>query len=298
MKILLIGKDGQIGKYLFNTLKYNHDVFPLGRKECDLLIKDEIISVFNNISVDLVINTAAYTDVDKAEKDEKKVFLINSDAVKIISMFTKENNIPFINYSTDYVFDGRNNKGYLEEDKEMPLNVYGRSKLSGEKNTKINNKHIIIRTSSVFSLSGDNFIKKIISLAENQDSLNVVNDQIVTPTSAKLISNVTNKLISYIEECENRDIFGTYHLVAQGSCSWYDYAKVIVAEVLKNGYPIQTSLERIYAISSEDYKSAAKRPKNAVLSINKIKSLLSMEIPRWEDDVKSVIQDIIKKKTN
>ena len=188
MKILLIGKDGQIGKYLFNTLKYNHDVFPLGRKECDLLIKDEIISVFNNISVDLVINTAAYTDVDKAENDEKKAFLINSDAVKIISILTKENNIPFINYSTDYVFDGQNNKEYLEEDKENPLNVYGRSKLSGEKNTKINEKHVIIRTSSVFSLSGNNFIKKIINLAENQDRLNVVNDQIITPTSTELIS--------------------------------------------------------------------------------------------------------------
>ena len=295
MKIILIGKDGQIGKSLFNILKGRHEILPLGKKECNLLIKDEITSIFNNIKADLVINSAAYTDVDKAESDRKKVFSINSDAVHIISSLTKKHNIPFINYSTDYVFDGESNKKYSEEDTANPINIYGESKLDCEENTKINDQHIIIRTSSVFSLYGNNFINKIIDSAKKKDSLDVVNDQFITPTSSEFISNVTDILIRNMENYKNNDIYGTYHVVANGSCSWYDYAKVIIAEVLKNNYPVKTNLESIYAVSSSNYESIAKRPKNAVLSTNKIRSLLSVEITQWEDDVKSAVKGIIKK---
>jgi len=296
MKIVLIGKDGQIGKSLFNILKGRHEILPLGKKECNLLIKDEITSIFNNIKADLVINSAAYTDVDKAESDKNRVFSINSDAVHIISSLTKKHNIPFINYSTDYVFDGESNKKYSEEDIENPINIYGKSKLDSEENTKINDQHIIIRTSSVFSLSGNNFINKIIDLAEKKDRLDIVDDQFITPTSSEFISSVTDLLITHIEKYKNNDVYGTYHVVAGGSCSWYDYAKVIISEVLKNNYPVKTNLESIYAISSRDYNSIAKRPPNAVLSTNKIKSFLSVEIPKWENDVKSTIKGIIKRK--
>ena len=296
MKILLIGKDGQIGKSLFNVLKGSHEIFPLGRKECDLQNKNEIISVFNNIKVDMVINAAAYTDVNQAERDPKKAFLINSDAIETISLITKNNNIPLIHYSTDYVFDGIKNKKYLEEDKENPLNIYGKSKLFGERNTRINDKHIIIRTSRVFSKSCNNFISKIINLAEKKDKLDIVNNEISTPTSSDFISKVTSNLISYMCEHQNKNIFGTYHLVAEGSCSWYDYAKVIVEEALKLDYPLKINSDSIYAISSNDFKSVAERPKNSVLCTNKIKSLLSVDMPQWEDDVRSATRDIIKTK--
>ena len=296
MKILLIGKDGQIGKSLFNALKGSHEIFPLGRKECDLQNKNEIISVFNNTKVDIVINAAAYTDVDKAESDPKKVFLINSDAIETISLLTKNNGIPLIHYSTDYVFDGKKNKKYLEDDEENPINIYGESKLFGEKYTKFNDKHIIIRTSRVFSASGNNFISKIINLAETKDKLDIVSDQIATPTSSEFISKITSNLISYMGEHPNINIFGTYHLVADGSCSWYDYAKVIVEEALKLDYPLKVDVDSIYAVLSNDFKSNAKRPKNSVLCTSKIKSLLSFEMPWWEDDVRRATRDIIKNK--
>ena len=296
MKILLIGKDGQIGKSLFNILKDSHDISPLGKKECDLRNKDEIISIFNDIKVDMVVNAAAYTDVDKAESDQKKAFSINSDAVETISLLTKKNNIPLIHYSTDYVFDGKKNKKYLEDDEKNPINIYGKSKLSGEKNTKINDKHIIIRTSRVFSVSGNNFISKILDLAEKKNKLSIVNNEIATPTSSDFISNVTSNLISYMSKPQGKDVFGTYHLVAEGFCSWYDYAKVIVDEALKYDYPLKVNANSVYAISSSDFKSNAKRPKNSVLCTNKIKSLLTVEMPYWEDDVRSATRDIIKTK--
>ena len=296
MKILLIGKDGQIGKSLFNILKNNHEVTPLGKKECDLQNKNEIISAFNTIESDLVINAAAYTDVDKAESHSNEAFLINSDAIEIISSLTKNNNIPLIHYSTDYVFDGLKSVKYTEGDKEKPINIYGKSKLSGEKFAKLNDKHIIIRTSRVFNSSGNNFITKIIDLAEKKYQLNIVNDQISTPTSSTLISNVTNNLISHMEKNKNCDVFGTYHLVADGSCSWYDYAKVVVEEVLKNKYPLKTDLSSIYPVPSNDFKSIAERPKKTVLCTKKIKSLLMFEISEWEYDVKIAIRDIIKNK--
>jgi len=296
MKIILIGKDGQIGKSLFNTLKDHHEVFSFGKKECNLLIKDEIISILNNTKADLVVNAAAYTDVDKAESNKNEAFFINSDANRIISLLTKKHNIPFINYSTDYIFDGNSENKYSEEEIANPINIYGKSKLDGEQHTKINDQHIIIRTSSVFSLSGNNFINKIIDLAEKKDRLDIVDDQFITPTSSEFISKVTDLLIRYIEKHENNDVYGTYHVVAGGSCSWHDYAKLIISEVLKNNYPIKTNLDSICAISSSDYKSIAKRPLNAVLSTNKIESFLSVGIPEWENDVKSTIKGIIRRK--
>ena len=291
MKILLIGKDGQIGKSLLNVLKDEHEVIPLGKKDCDLQNKEEIILVFKNLKVDLVIIAAAYTNVEKAENEPDKVFSINSNSIETISILTKQYNIPIIYYSTDYVFDGKSSKEYLEEDKLNPINIYGKSKLSGEKNVRINKKFIIIRTSRVFSDSKNNFITKIINLAKKEENLSIVSDEIATPTSSDLISKVTLKLINYMNRYKNKNIFGVYHVVAEGSCSWYDYCTLIVDELIKNKFSIKINLNNISSISSKNYKTNAIRPKNSVLSNNKIKTLLSIELPNWEDDVKKSIKD-------
>ena len=296
MKILLIGKDGQIGKSLLNVLRDEHEVIPLGKKDCNLQNKEEIILVFKNLKVDLVIIAAAYTNVEKAENESDKAFSINSHSIETIAILTKQYNIPIIYYSTDYVFDGKSSKEYSEEDNLNPINIYGKSKLSGEKNVRINKKFIIIRTSRVFSDSKNNFITKIINLAKKEENLSIVSDEIATPTSSDLISKVTHKLINYMNKYKNKNIFGVYHVVAEGSCSWYDYCTLIVDELLKNKFSIKINLNNISSITSKNYKTNAIRPKNSVLSNKKIKKLLSIELPNWEDDVKKSIKDIINKK--
>lgn len=298
MKILLIGKNGQIGKSLYNYLKESHEIQALERNDCNLLDEAEIKKVLSDVEAELIINAAAYTNVEKAENDTAKVFLTNSNAVKVISILSKEKKIPIINFSTDYVFDGNNKEKYIEEDKTNPLNVYGKSKMFGEKYTKMNDKHIIIRTSRVYSPFGSNFIRKIIKLAEKEKELKVINDQIGTPTSSELISRVVSNLIDKFGAYKEEEIYGIYHVVAEGSCSWYDYTKLIIKEALKNGHRLEVGLENIHAISSEDFKSSTNRPKNSVLSTDKIKSLLSIDMPDWKEDVKKTIKIIIKDKDN
>ena len=294
MKILLFGKNGQIGKSLYKILKNKHNILALGRKECDFTIEGEISKIFNNLNIDLVINAAAYTDVDLAEKNSDEAYLINSNSLKVISAITKKIGIPIISYSTDYVFDGNSKNKYNEESKPNPINLYGKTKLLGEENLKTNDKYIIIRTSRVFSNSGNNFINKILTLAKKNNELKIVNDQIATPTSSDYISKITSKLIDYMEKNDNKIKYGIYHITARGSCSWHDYAKFIIEVALKNGHDLKVDLDRIYAIPSVNFKSNASRPKNSVLSTKKIESLLSIEVPKWEKDVITTIEKIIK----
>ncbi len=296
MKILLIGKNGQIGRSLHNILKEKHKIVAIGREDCDLSNELEVQRLLKNLKIDLIINSAAYTNVEEAESNSKKVFLINSNAVKIISIFAKEKKIPTINFSTDYVFDGIKIEKYNEVDNMNPLNIYGKSKMFCENNAKINDKHIIIRTSRVHSPFGSNFINKIITLAEKKDELKVVNDQIGTPTSSELIAKVIHTMIDKFDFQNDNHIYGTYHVVAKGSCSWYDYARFIVEKVLDNGLRLKSNLNNILEISSEDFKSNAIRPKNSILSTQKIELLLSLDLPEWKNDVKKTIELIINKK--
>lgn len=293
MKILLFGKNGQIGKSLYKTLKEKHDVLAVGRKECDLTKEKEIFRLFSNLNVHLVINAAAYTDVDSAENNSEEAFLVNCNALKLISKITEEMCIPIISYSTDYVFDGKKKGEYKENSLTKPINIYGQTKLLGEENLKLNSKHIIIRTSRVYSIYGNNFIKKILLLAEKNSELKVVSDQFGTPTSSDFISIVTSRLIDYM--LNDNFNYGIYHLTAKGSCSWYEYARLIIDVALKNGHNLKTDLNKIYAVSSRDFKSNASRPKNSVLSTKKIQSLLSVEIPNWKNDVRKITNDIINK---
>lgn len=293
MKILLFGKNGQIGKSLYKILKEKHDVLAVGRKECDLTKEKEIFRLFSNLNVHLVINAAAYTDVDSAENNSEEAFLVNCNALKLISKITEEMCIPIISYSTDYVFDGKKKSEYKENSLTKPINIYGQTKLLGEENLKLNSKHIIIRTSRVYSIYGNNFIKKILLLAEKNSELKVVSDQFGTPTSSDFISIVTSRLIDYM--LNDNFNYGIYHLTAKGSCSWYEYARLIIDVALKNGHNLKTDLNKIYAVSSRDFKSNASRPKNSVLSTKKIQSLLSVEIPNWKNDVRKITNDIINK---
>jgi len=293
MKILLFDKNGQIGKSLYKILKEKHDVLAVGRKECDLTKEKEIFRLFSNLNVHLVINAAAYTDVDSAENNSEEAFLVNCNALKLISKITEEMCIPIISYSTDYVFDGKKKGEYKENSLTKPINIYGQTKLLGEENLKLNSKHIIIRTSRVYSIYGNNFIKKILLLAEKNSELKVVSDQFGTPTSSDFISIVTSRLIDYM--LNDNFNYGIYHLTAKGSCSWYEYARLIIDVALKNGHNLKTDLNKIYAVSSRDFKSNASRPKNLVLSTKKIESLLSVEIPNWKNDVRKITNDIINK---
>ena len=281
MKIVLIGKDGQIGKSLFNILKGRHEILPLGKKECNLLIKDEITSIFNNIKADLVINSAAYTDVDKAESDRKKVFSINSDAVHIISSLTKKHNIPFINYSTDYVFDGESNKKYSEEDIENPINIYGKSKLEGELVlNQLASNWCIARTSTPFGIHNTkkSFPLWIKENLEAKKEISVLTDQFTSPT---YVPNLSKMLI----EIAIRQIIGIIHVSGATRISRYALAELVADKLhLDKNFLIPTKID--------DMNWKAKRPKDSSLDVSLAGEILNEQPQKIEQSIELFINEL------
>jgi len=227
MRILLLGKNGQVGRALQNSLMTCGELIAIGRDDLDLVNLEKLSETLNNIKPDIIVNASAYTSVDKAESFSSLSYMINTSVVKTIAEYSRDNNALFIHYSTDYVFDGTKSTSYLEDDKPNPLNVYGKSKLAGE-NAILDSKclALIFRTSWVISTHGNNFIKTILRLAQNQDNLNVVNDQFGSPTSAALIAEVTIK--SIIAFKSNNIELGVYNLTASGYTTWYKLAVFII----------------------------------------------------------------------
>ena len=212
MKILLTGKEGQVGFALHKKLMSLGEVVATGRHELDLSNPEAIKAFINKIQPDIIINPAAYTQVDKAESEKLLAHQINAIAPKVLAEKASELNIPIIHFSTDYVFDGLKKEPYLETDKVNPQSVYGQTKWEGEEAVRQYKKHIILRTSWVFSAHGQNFVKTILKLTQEKTSLNVVSDQIGTPTSSEVLADVTYKIVEAIFNDPNFKDFGTYHM--------------------------------------------------------------------------------------
>lgn len=297
MNILLLGKDGQVGFELQRSLSLIGNLKSCNRLEVNLLDIESITSVISKFQPDIIVNAAAYTAVDKAEEDFITAYKINSDAVSLIAHEAKKNNSWLIHYSTDYVYDGKKSDPYLETDKTSPLNKYGLTKLDGEEAVRSSGcKHMIFRTSWVYSLTGKNFIKTILSLAREKDELSIVSDQIGAPTSAELIADVTMLCLrDIISDVDNSDKFsGLYHLSALGEVSWYEIAKFILEEISVNGIKTQLLLDKLLPINSNQFKSAAVRPKNSRLNTDKLKNTFNIYLPNWKYSVKRLINEIIK----
>ncbi len=279
--ILVTGANGQLGseiKYLSPSVNSNFLFTDI--EELDITCPDDVKAFFSSQNIDFVVNCAAYTAVDKAEEEKEQADLINHKAAQNLAKVSKEFKAKLIHISTDFVFDGNSSIPYTETDKTNPLSVYGRTKLAGEKTVlKDGGELIILRTSWLYSSYGNNFVKTMIRLTKERDSLGIVSDQIGTPTYARDLAET----ILFIINSENFQP-GIYHYSNEGTASWYDFAQAIVemAGIKCHIYPIKTS----------QYPTPAKRPQYSLLNRAKIKSVYNIDILDWKKSLEFCIKII------
>ncbi|MBI0170108.1 MULTISPECIES: dTDP-4-dehydrorhamnose reductase [Bartonella] len=280
MKILVTGKNGQVAQSMLHSTQDGVEIVALGRPELDITDKISIEKAVQVYKPDIVVNAAAYTAVDKAETEIQEAFSVNRDGARNVAEIARDNGLPIIHISTDYVFNGQNENGYKEDDAPGPLNVYGLSKLEGEWGVmEANPNHIILRTAWVYSQFGNNFVKTMIRLAQTHDEINVVSDQWGTPTSADFIANniitIGKQVTGKIPPQNWRGIF---HLVPDGKTNWADFARKIFNSTT-------TANERnvvVHSIPSIAYKTACVRPANSLLNNIKTKTCFSLKFQTWD----------------
>jgi dTDP-4-dehydrorhamnose reductase len=295
MKILLTGKHGQVGFELQRALDPLGEIYAVGYAECDLADASALSALVRSVEPDLIVNSAAYTAVDKAESEPELAHAINAVAPGVLGEEAAKQNAWVVHYSTDYVFDGTKLGAYTEDDLTNPQNVYGRTKRDGEIALQASGaRHLIFRTSWVVGAHGSNFAKTILRLALERESLNVVADQYGAPTSAALLADVTALVVRQRQrEGDERFPFGSYHLVAGGETTWYEYARFVVSEALAAGRPLKLTPDAIRAIPSSEYPTAAKRPTNSRLDTDKLRKNFGFELPDWQCGVRHILQQIL-----
>jgi len=282
MKILLTGKTGQVGGELNNILKDMGELVSVEREQLDLSKIDSIEPAVLDIQPDIIINAAAYTAVDKAEEEPELAMTVNGVAPGVLAEAAKKVGASLIHYSTDYVFDGRSDIPYREEDATCPLSIYGESKLAGEKNiAETGIPYLILRTSWVYSLQGKSFLRTIKKLAAEKDTLRIVDDQIGAPTWAGSIALATRKILEQcVRDKSEPSLSGIFHLTCQGQSSWHGFAK----EILDLSGASQNT--QLVPIPTSDYPTPATRPPYSLLCNNKIKKAFAFEMPHWHDALK------------
>ena len=282
MKILITGTHGQVGHALIQNLT-EHELVGLTRQDCDLSNLDQIKQTIDQHQPDLIINSAAYTKVDQAEDEPELSFLINRDVPRVIAEKAREYRIPFIHFSTDYVFDGEKNVAYVETDPTNPLGIYGQSKCAGEEAVQaVGGLHYILRTSWVYSNRGQNFYLTMRRLSHEREEIKVVSDQIGVPTSSTFIAEQIKKMIPQLRENNT----GLYHLVPQESCSWFDFAKQIIGQTNHH-----FNLKHLYPIASHSFKTRAQRPKHSLLNNHKIQQTFMLKFEHWHNGLERVINE-------
>ena len=272
--VLVTGSNGQLGSEIKELSKeYSYNFFFTDRNNIDITSKESIKEFCQINNINVIINCAAYTAVDKAQSDEINADLINRKAVKKLALVSQELNIKLIHISTDYVFDGKNFKPYCEEFQTNPQSIYGKTKLDGENEMRdINPKNsIIIRTSWVYSYYGNNFVKTMLRLGKEKEELGVIFDQVGTPTYAK---HLATTILDILPKIENSKV-EIYNYSNEGVLSWYDFAKEIMKMAKLNC--------KVKAIETYQYPTPAKRPHFSLLNKSKIKSIFNIEIPYWKD---------------
>lgn len=282
--VLVMGANGQLGKALSDiVVDDNGTSFQfISRQELDLSDVDAIEAFFENKSIDVVVNCAAYTAVDKAELELDLANAINHLAVKKVADVCKRKEISLIHISTDYVFNGESFKPYTEIDAPDPKNVYGETKLNGELAIKkINPNGIIIRTSWVYYKAGNNFVKTMLRLGNERNELNVVSDQIGTPTYAGDLAETIISIINHADFKSRKIESSLYHFSNEGVASWYDFAKAI--------FELRNIDCEINPIDTSGYPTPAKRPQYSVMSKTKIKKDFGVNVPYWRDSLKKML---------
>jgi dTDP-4-dehydrorhamnose reductase len=294
MKILLLGKNGQVGWELQRALAPLGQVYALDRSHptlCgDLGHLDRLAQTIRELAPNIIVNAAAYTAVDLAESETDLAHQINSLAPQILAREAALLDAWLVHYSSDYVFNGSGLWAWKETDTPAPLNHYGKSKLDGEQAIESSLcKHLIFRTSWVYGAKGNNFVKTMLRLAEERDTLNIVNDQIGAPSGAELLADMTAHALRVA--LENSHVSGLYHLAPQGETSWYDYAKFVINEAAQQGKNIK--VKTIKPILSSDYHTPAQRPCNSRLNTSLFSKTFGLYLPPWELGVKRMINEFL-----
>ena len=298
MKILLLGKNGQVGWQLQRALAPLGEIVALERKDAggDLADPQGLAAAVRAAKPQVIVNAAAYTAVDKAESEPQLARLINTEAPAALAREAAASGALLVHYSTDYVFDGSGSAPWQESDATGPLNVYGATKLAGEQAIAASGcAHLTFRTSWVYAAHGDNFIKTMLRRAATRERLTVIDDQKGAPTGAELIADVTAHAIS--QTLQQPAKAGLYHLTAAGEASWFDYAQYVLA-LARQARPqgVKTAAGGVQPIASSQYPAAARRPLNSRLDTRRLQAAFGLQMPPWQQGVTRVLREILESK--
>ena len=296
MKILLFGKNGQVGWELQRSLAPLGEVIALGTTSqdyCgDFTDLAGISETIKTIKPDVIVNAAAHTAVDKAESEPELARTINALAPAVLAKESARLNALMIHYSTDYVFDGSGDKPWLESDQTSPLSIYGATKLEGEQLIQASGcRHLIFRTSWVYGARGGNFAKTMLRLAKERDSLKVIDDQIGAPTGADLLADVTAHAIRTARR--NPEVSGLYHLVAGGETSWHGYASFVLDYARRAGIDLKVATDAVQAVPTSAFPTPAKRPHNSRLNTEKLQNTFDLHLPHWQAGVTRMLAEVL-----
>jgi dTDP-4-dehydrorhamnose reductase len=291
MRILLTGAGGQLGRELRPKLAMLGELFPADRSLCDLSSPQSIRTAVAQARPTVIVNAAAYTAVDQAEGQRELAYAVNRDGARLLAEEARELGAMFVHYSTDYIFDGRKQAPYREEDATAPLNVYGASKLASEREiAAVGGRYLILRTSWVYGPAGKNFLLTMRRLAREREELRVVDDQVGAPTSTLQLADATGSLVRRFAESGAGEFpSGIYHATAAESVSWCGFARAIVRAVSERE---KLEVKRIVAISTEEYPTPARRPLNSVLSNEKFERTFGFRLGDWQTGMAEVIREL------
>jgi dTDP-4-dehydrorhamnose reductase len=293
--ILILGSNGQVGWELQRALAPLGRVIACDRQRGNLEDLAGLRALVETERPSIIVNAAAYTAVDKAETDTERAHRVNAEAVGLLAELANELGAWLVHYSTDYVFDGREDQAFREDDTPAPLNAYGRTKLAGEQAIRASGcRHLIFRTSWVFAARGANFAKTMLRLAGERDELRIIADQIGAPTSAELIADITAQALGQLQSHPQPDsLSGLYHLAAGGEVSWHGYARFVIAEAARMGLPLRTDAEHVLPIMTHEYPLPAPRPPNSRLDTSRLRSTFGLTLPDWQFHVRRLLVELI-----
>jgi len=291
MKILVTGSEGQLGwELLRQGPELGFEILPADLPEVDITDSDQISQLLQRGNPSLVINAAAYTNVDQAETDQAAAFAVNRDGPAVLARQCGINKIPLIHVSTDFVFDGLKKRPYLESDPVAPIGVYGQSKAAGEKQVRTHlNAHIIVRTAWLYGVHGHNFVKTMLRLARERETISVVADQYGCPTSAFDLAEALLHIAGRIRD-DAPIAFGTYHYCGQGEASWFDFTREII-KIAESYGPVKTAL--VKPITTAEFPTAAARPPYSVLDCGLIEKQFGITPGPWRDSLKITLNRIL-----
>ena len=300
MRILLLGKNGQVGWELQRSLALLGDVVALdfdspGPLKADFSLPESLAATVQAVAPQIIVNAAAHTAVDRCESEPERARALNAEAPAVLARAAREHGATLVHYSTDYVFDGSGSSPWREGDATGPLSVYGATKLAGEEAIRKSGcAHLVLRTSWVHSARGGNFARTMLKLGSEREALSIVHDQVGAPTSAELLADSTATMLRRLQL--EPALAGTYHVAAAGECSWYDYAQHVFAFARAHGRLLKVTPESVSPIASSAYPTPAARPANSRLDTAKAGAAFDLAFPTWQAGVDRSVAEMLDQK--